>query len=150
MPAFLLSILTSKTGIISIIIFLLFSTLGGYYYWSQRELKVLKNNNSIIRVELDKQYKVIENLEKDILLARKEHKEYGEKLSAMSEKNKKLQLLLSSKKEFVLSEQINTEEKLHNKIVENSNLILRCFEVVTGDKVSRNEKNIDCPVVTIN
>ena len=132
MPLFLLTFFTSKNGILITLAVIAFTTIFGYYYWSQKELTTLRANNGIMKTELDKQLVVIQTMEKDIKKVTQEKLKYAAKTGELAEKTRKLEIELSEK--FSLTEELKTKtpKEVETKLNKTLDEIFSCFEKITN------------------
>lgn len=149
MPPFLLALFTTKTGLISTLSVLLLLSAGGYYLYTNHEIKTLKANNEIIQLELEKQVELVKHMEADIKQITIERKEYSDKVTDLDNKRLELEKKLNDKTSS-LSDDI---KKKSSKVVEqriNSsvNSILECFKTLTNNTVLTSKT--DCRISDLN
>jgi Na+-transporting NADH:ubiquinone oxidoreductase subunit NqrC len=136
---------------IKLIIFVTVLTLittvigGSYYYYksSQETITELNQKNAALNIAIEEQKRAIEsiqqslqeqtvireNIQKEVQSARKDVDILQNKLSSHDFKK------IAAKKPTLLEKRINTA----------TDDVIRCFEIVTGNKVEQNETNHQCP-----
>lgn len=150
MPPFLLTLFATRTGIISTLSVLLLLSAGGYYLYTQHEIKTLKANNTTIQTELGKQIDLVKHMQQDIQKITIERREYADTVTDLNNKSRDLEKKLGDKSKPSLAEDIKKKSAkvVEQRISKAVNDILTCFEKITSNAVLT-DKN-DCRIVELN
>lgn len=140
MPPFLLALFGSKTAIITTLCVLLFVTCGGYYYYANKRIQILKDNQEKLELAIQTQTDVIKKMESDMKSVKLERNKYVSKITELTDHTRKLEQQIQQKPLDLKKNPKLAEDRI-NATMRN---VLRCLEITTGSGVTKNEKNIDC------
>lgn len=127
-----------------LLVMLAMSGLGYWYYTdSQSTIAILQGNNAKLEISLQQEKKAFESLQTDIKEAEKQITRVNEDFAQVRRQNTELAKRLEKHNlGFLAANKPGLVERVINRATDKAS---RCFEIISGAKLTEAEKNAETP-----